>query len=187
MRFLKYGILFLLPNCVPAKKPPSNAEAQAIKRYETDSEFIVVAQKPDDMRIVEIGNSMVRFKTSAGRTGQVSLVRNGDYNFIAVREALADGFQAKLKDKSMRDVFLIPKINGRPDKTINQAKSEKWNIEKIVSTSESFAEAKGIKIYCPVRIEFRKKDGKRHVSEFPVRSNCETDINDYLGDIDYYN
>lgn len=97
----------------------------------------------------------------------------------------ADGLGAWVSGQAMRDVFLIPKVNGRKDPNISAAKAENWKIERIVSDSKSFADIKGIKIYCPTRIEFRKKDGKPHVSEFPARENCADDINTSIGSVTY--
>lgn len=179
-----YG-MFLSSACMPISKTENTNDAQAVKRFERDGDFYIVAQKPDDMKIVAVSSALVPFKTAGGVRGTVSLVRNGDYNFITVREALADGLGARLADKSIRDVFLIPKINGRPDNTIQTAKSEGWKIEKIVSSLESYAQLKEVRIYCPLSIEFRKNDGTRHVSKFPFRPNCDSDIEMFIGDIQY--
>jgi len=164
----------------------SDADAMAVKRTTNSyGEFVITAQKPDDMKIVDSGSSVVDFRTASGKNGSVSLVRNGDFYFISVRQALADGLGAFITGQAMKDVFLIPKNGGLTDPTINKAKSEGWQIMKIVSDGESFADIKGVRIYCPIRIEFKKKDGKPHVSEFPERSNCAGDINTYIGGVTY--
>ncbi|NBW80458.1 hypothetical protein EBR21_01770 [bacterium] len=172
--------------CLPIFKKESATDPQAVKRFQQNGEFIIVAQKPDDMKIVAVSNAVVPFKTADGKRGRVSLVRNGEYNFISVREALADGFVAFLKDKSMQDVFLIPKVNGQPDQIISMARQQDWKIEQITASIESYAQFKDVRIYCPVRIEFRKKDGTKHVSEFPARPNCQSDIQTYIGDVNFF-
>lgn len=181
---LSLAALFVV-GCVPVKKSDNNTDPQAVKRITKDDELTIIAQKPDDMRIVDMGNTIVSFRTAKGVKGKISLVNNGDFYFISVRESLSDEHSFWREGKSMRDVFLIPKINGRPDRTITKAKSEKWQIEKIVSSLYSYARIKELNIYCPTRIEFRKKDGSKHVSEFPERTSCESDINTFIGDLIY--
>ncbi|MEN9808824.1 MAG: hypothetical protein RLZZ488_391 [Pseudomonadota bacterium] len=163
----------------------ADADAQAIKRYQSNGQFVIAAQKPDDMSIVDAGNRQVSFRTATGKNGTISFINNGEYYLISIRQALADGLGAWVSGQAMRDVFLIPKVNGRKDPNISAAKAENWKIERIVSDSKSFADIKGIKIYCPTRIEFRKKDGKPHVSEFPARANCADDINADIASVTY--
>ncbi len=180
--------LLFVSGCRPGESS-SDADAMAVKRTtNSNGEFEITAQKPGDMVIKEFSHIMnpnVEFRTADGRTGEVSVVRNDEYFFIAVRLALADGVIAAMTGQAMRDVFLIPKTTRGGDPLISKAKSEGWQIMKIVSSPNSVQDGKGLRIYCPTRIEFKKKDGKPHVAEYPERSNCAGDISTLIGDVKF--
>lgn len=176
MRTLLLVALFALAGCRPGNSS-GEADAQAVKRTVKNGEFIITAQKPDDMMIVDSGKGNTSVRTASGKNGEVAIIRTNEVFLITVRQALADGIGAWMSGQVLRDVFLVPTVNGKPDPLLIKAKSEKWRIEKIISYADNFGEVKGVKIYCPNRIEFRKSDGSRQVSEFPEQS-CATALQD---------
>ena len=177
MKFYLFFVVVALVGCRPdsSGSEGGEAEAQAVQRSVINGEFTITARKPNDMKIAQSGNQDIPFRTAGGQNGLVSILTNPGHSFVSVEQALADGIFARLKGQVMRDVFLIPRVNAQVDPLIVKAQSESWRIEKIVSNANNFGEVKGVKIFCPNRIEFRKPDGSRHVSEFPFKS-CESEL-----------
>jgi hypothetical protein len=161
----------------------SEADAQAVKRYQADGEFVIQAQKPDDITIKDVSSrgltgTSVPFRLANGKEGTLTMMNNHEVSLISVRQALADGAMAALTGQAMRDVLVIPKVNGKTHPDVALAKSEGWRIDQIRTDLESVATIEGIKIYCPWKIVFKKKDGSPKTVELPSRSSCQSVLNE---------
>jgi hypothetical protein len=175
--------LFVFSGCRPSVTG-SDADAQAVKRYQSKGEFVIQAQKPDDMTIKDLsssgvlGGSSVPFRLANGKEGTLAIFRNSEVSLISVRQALADGALAALTGQSIRDIFVIPKVNGRTHPDVALAKSEGWRIDQIRTSLNSVAVVQGVKIYCPWKIIFKKKDGSAKTVELPSQTSCQTVLNE---------
>jgi len=175
--------LLVLAGCRP-KGSDSNADAQAVNRYQSNGEFVIQAQKPDDITIKDLssfgvmGGPSVSFRLANGKEGSLTIFRNPGVSLISVRQAFADGALAALTGQSIRDIFVIPKVNGRTHPDVALAKSEGWRIDQIRTSLNSVAVVQGVKIYCPWKIIFKKKDGSAKTVELPSQTSCQTVLNE---------
>ncbi|NBX18619.1 MAG: hypothetical protein EBR09_14785 [Proteobacteria bacterium] len=174
--------VFLFAGCRSGGSGIDNgAEAQAVKRSVSNGQISIIAQQDDDMRLLdtmslyETGSieqfktgsfQHVRIKLADGREGKVQMVREGSVSMIVVRGELTDGFLGVGKNV-VKDAFLVPNINGKVDPALSKAFAEKWAIKKIVADADNYGELKGgVKIYCPNRVELKKKDGSMHIAAY---------------------
>lgn len=150
----------------------TGAEALAVKRSVSNGQISIIAQQDDDMRLLdkislyETGSfeqfrtgsfQHVRIKLADGREGKVQMVREGSVSMTVVRGELTDGFFGVGKNV-VKDAFLLPNINGKVDPALSKGFQEKWAIKKIVAEADNYGELKGgVKIYCPNRVELKKK------------------------------
>ena len=170
--------IFVFAGC-RAKSDGSMGDAQAVIRIESDREFVIQAQKPDDITMKDLAERglfglSVRVRLADGKNGKFAIFRNAEVSLLSVRQALADGALAAVTGQAIRETLVIPKVNGKTHPDVTQAKTEGWRIDQIRIDSESVAVVEGVKIYCPWKIVFKKNDGSPKIVEFSRRTDCQS-------------
>jgi hypothetical protein len=149
-----------------------------------NGDLVIQAQRPDDITIKDLsssgvlGGSSVPFRLANGKEGVLAIFRNSEASLISVRQALADGALAALTGQAIRDVFVIPKVNGKTHPDVALAKSEGWRIDQIRTNLKNVAEVEGVKIYCPWKIVFKRKDGSAKNVDLRSPTNCQSVLNE---------
>ncbi|MBM3383353.1 MAG: hypothetical protein FJY29_13090 [Betaproteobacteria bacterium] len=158
---LCFGIMLLAAGC-RSGSTEGDADAQAVKRYQKDGEFIIEAQKADDIKIMSAGWSP-KYRDANGNEKTLRFYRG--YLYISVRQALGDGILAWASGNVIRDVFVMSE-GSKEASTVKTAMRDDWQVTKIVTDPQNYLTASGVKVFCPLRIEYKKKDGKPYVSNF---------------------